>query len=88
MKSVSGKSLIGFGYLEMMTKGFAIDAFYGHSTTVPSKVVLRPLAACMLLPIVLQCFWLWPIGQILCLTFDEWLFHSLHAPLADNTCSR
>lgn len=47
-----------------------------------------PLAACTLLPIALLCFWLWPIGQILCLTFDEWLFHSLNAPLADNTIWR
>ncbi|MDF9754503.1 membrane-associated phospholipid phosphatase [Pseudomonas hunanensis] len=43
------------------------------------------MAACTLLPIALLCFWLWPVGQILCLTFDEWLFHSLNAPLADNT---
>lgn len=43
-----------------------------------------PLAACTLLPVALLCFWLWPVGQILCLTFDEWLFHSLNAPLADN----
>ncbi|CAI3791912.1 hypothetical protein GLGCALEP_00295 [Pseudomonas sp. MM221] len=49
---------------------------------------LGPLAACTLLPIALLCFWLWPIGQILCLTFDEWLFHSLNAPLADNTTWR
>ncbi len=47
-----------------------------------------PLAACTLLPIALLCFWLWPFGQILCLTFDEWLFHSLNAPLADNTTWR
>lgn len=49
---------------------------------------LGPLAACTLLPIALLCFWLWPFGQILCLTFDEWLFHSLNAPLADNTTWR
>lgn len=49
---------------------------------------LGPLAACTLLPIALLCFWLWPIGQILCLTFDEWLFHSLNAPLADSTTWR
>lgn len=30
-----------------------------------------------------MAFW-----QILCLTFDEWLFHSLNAPLADNTTWR
>ncbi len=47
-----------------------------------------PLAACTLLPIALLCFWLWPFGQILCLTFDEWLFHTLNAPLADNTAWR
>ncbi|TCP77035.1 PAP2 superfamily protein [Pseudomonas putida] len=47
-----------------------------------------PLAACTLLPVALLCFWLWPFGQILCLTFDEWLFHSLNAPLAENTTWR
>ena len=47
-----------------------------------------PLAACTLLPIALLCFWLWPFGQILCLSFDEWLFRSLNAPLADNTTWR
>ena len=47
-----------------------------------------PLAACTLLPIALLCFWLWPFGQILCLTFDEWLFRSLNAPLADSTTWR
>ena len=47
-----------------------------------------PLAACTLLPIALLCFWLWPFGQILCLTFDEWLFHSLNAPLEGNTAWR
>lgn len=47
-----------------------------------------PLAACTALPIALLCFWLWPFGQILCLTFDEWLFHTLNAPLADNTTWR
>ena len=47
-----------------------------------------PLVACTLLPIALLCFWLWPFGQILCLTFDEWLFHSLNAPLADHTAWR
>lgn len=46
------------------------------------------LAACTLLPIALLCFWLWPFGQILCLTFDEWLFRSLNAPLADSTTWR
>lgn len=47
-----------------------------------------PLVACTLLPVALLCFWLWPFGQILCLTLDEWLFHSLNAPLADNTLWR
>ncbi|HBM64427.1 TPA: phosphatase PAP2 family protein [Pseudomonas putida] len=47
-----------------------------------------PLAASTLLPIALLCFWLWPFGQILCLTFDEWLFRSLNAPLADSTTWR
>ena len=47
-----------------------------------------PLAACTLLPIALLCFWLWPVGQNLCLTFDEWLFHSLNAPLADHVLWR
>lgn len=47
-----------------------------------------PLVACTLLPIALLCFWLWPVGQMLCLTFDEWLFHSLNAPLAESTAWR
>lgn len=47
-----------------------------------------PLAACTLLSVALLCFWLWPFGQILCLTFDEWLFRSLNAPLADSTTWR
>lgn len=47
-----------------------------------------PLAASTLLPIALLCFWIWPFGQILCLTFDEWLFRSLNAPLADSTTWR
>ena len=47
-----------------------------------------PLAACTLLPIALLCFWLWPLGQALCMAFDEWLFHALNAPLADNTAWR
>ncbi|MBP2259426.1 membrane-associated phospholipid phosphatase [Pseudomonas sp. BP8] len=46
------------------------------------------MAACTLLPIALLCFWLWPFGQILCLTFDEWLFHALNGPLADNAAWR
>ncbi|MGW7773331.1 phosphatase PAP2 family protein [Pseudomonas machongensis] len=47
-----------------------------------------PLAACTLLPIALLCFWLWPFGQILFLTFDEWLFRALNSPLADSTTWR
>ncbi|MBH3473481.1 phosphatase PAP2 family protein [Pseudomonas putida] len=47
-----------------------------------------PLAACTLLSVALLCFWLWPFGQILCLTFDEWLFRRLNAPLADSTTWR
>ncbi|WP_028693273.1 phosphatase PAP2 family protein [Pseudomonas cremoricolorata] len=47
-----------------------------------------PLAVCTLLPIALLCFWLWPIGHQLCLTFDEWLFHTLNAPLAESTTWR
>lgn len=47
-----------------------------------------PLAVCTVLPIALLCFWLWPFGQILCLTFDEWLFHALNGPLATNTMWR
>ncbi|GLO18632.1 hypothetical protein PPUJ20188_20260 [Pseudomonas putida] len=46
------------------------------------------MAACTLLSVALLCFWLWPFGQILCLTFDEWLFRSLNAPLADSTTWR
>ncbi|PWB32561.1 phosphoesterase [Pseudomonas sp. SDI] len=44
----------------------------------------RPLFLCTALPVALLCFWLWPFGQILCLTFDEWLFHLLNRPLADS----
>ena len=47
-----------------------------------------PLAACTLLPIALLCFWLWPLGQMLCTAFDEWLFHSLNAPLTDHAVWR
>lgn len=47
-----------------------------------------PLAASTLLPIALLCFWLWPFGQILCLTFDEWLFQNLNGPLADHAVWR
>ncbi len=32
---------------------------------------------------LVMAFW-----QILCLTFDEWLFRSLNAPLADSTTWR
>lgn len=44
-----------------------------------------PLAVCTVLPIALLCFWLWPFGQMLCMTFDEWLFKALNEPLAYNT---
>lgn len=33
----------------------------------------------------LLCFWLWPTGQMLCVIFDEWLFHLLNGPLATNS---
>lgn len=29
-------------------------------------------------------FWLWPTGQMLCVLFDEWLFHLFNDPLASN----
>lgn len=45
---------------------------------------LGALAVCNLLALALLCFWLWPFGQLLCLTFDDWLFHLLNRPLADN----
>ncbi len=45
----------------------------------------RRWALCNLLAIGLLCFWLWPAGQMLCVFFDEWLFHLLNAPLANNS---
>ena len=42
-------------------------------------------AFCNLLAIGLLCFWLWPTGQMLCVLFDEWLFHLLNDPLASNS---
>lgn len=41
-------------------------------------------ALCNLFAAGLLCFWLWPPGQMLCVVFDEWLFHLLNAPLASN----
>ena len=49
-----------------------------------AKWNLRRWALCNLLAIGLLCFWLWPTGQMLCVIFDEWLFHLLNAPLASN----
>ena len=46
---------------------------------------LRRWALCNLLAIGLLCFWLWPTGQMLCVIFDEWLFHLLNGPLATNS---
>ena len=43
---------------------------------------LGRLAVCNLLPLALLGFWLWPTGQMLCVMFDEWLFHLLNSPLA------
>jgi hypothetical protein len=45
---------------------------------------LRQLALCNFVPLALLAFWLWPTGQMLCVIFDEWLFHLLNAPLASN----
>jgi len=45
---------------------------------------LRRLALCNFLPLALLAFWLWPTGQMLCVIFDEWLFHRLNAPLASH----
>ena len=42
----------------------------------------RRLAFCNLVPVALLAFWLWPTGQMLCVLFDEWLFHLLNSPLA------
>ncbi|MDE1168537.1 MAG: phosphatase PAP2 family protein [Pseudomonas sp.] len=49
---------------------------------------LRGLLLCNLIPIAMLCFWLWPAGHALCVTFDEWLFHTLNAPLATNAVWR
>ncbi|WP_300628033.1 phosphatase PAP2 family protein [Pseudomonas sp.] len=46
---------------------------------------LRRWALCNLLAIALLCFWLWPTGQMLCVIFDEWLFHLLNDPLASSS---
>lgn len=43
---------------------------------------LRRLAFCNFVPLALLAFWLWPTGQMLCVIFDEWLFHQLNSPLA------
>jgi len=45
---------------------------------------LGRLTLCNLVPLALLGFWLWPAGQMLCVIFDEWLFHLLNAPLATN----
>jgi len=50
-----------------------------------AKWNLRRWALCNLLAIGLLCFWLRPAGQMLCVFFDEWLFHLLNAPLAKNS---
>lgn len=47
-----------------------------------------PLCLATLIPVALLCFWLWPVGQALCMALDEWLFHALNRPLADNTLWR
>ncbi|RON53422.1 phosphatase PAP2 family protein [Pseudomonas frederiksbergensis] len=45
---------------------------------------LRRLVLCNVVPLALLAFWLWPTGQMLCVIFDEWLFHRLNAPLTSN----
>lgn len=55
-----------------------------NPTLFQTRWNLGALALCNLLALGLLCFWLWPFGQILCLTFDDWLFHLLNRPLADN----
>ncbi|MFO2466174.1 phosphatase PAP2 family protein [Pseudomonas sp. 15FMM2] len=47
-----------------------------------AKWNLGRLTLCNLLALGLLCFWLWPAGQMLCVVFDEWLFHLLNDPLA------
>ncbi|MCF4995484.1 phosphatase PAP2 family protein [Pseudomonas syringae] len=49
-----------------------------------SRWNLGRLVLCNVLPLALLAFWLWPTGQMLCVIFDEWLFHLLNAPLASN----
>lgn len=46
------------------------------------------LLLCNSIPIVLLCFWLWPIGHHLCTAFDEWLFRLLNTPLASSAAWR
>ena len=55
-----------------------------NPTLFKTRWNLGALALCNLLALGLLGFWLWPFGQILCLTFDDWLFHLLNRPLADN----
>lgn len=50
-----------------------------------AKWDLRRWALCNLVAVGLLCFWLWPTGQMLCVIFDEWLFHLLNDPLASNS---
>jgi len=45
---------------------------------------LGRLVLCNIVPVALLAFWLWPTGNQLCVLFDEWLFHQLNAPLANN----
>jgi len=49
---------------------------------------IQGLVICNLIPIALFCFWLWPVGNALLTSFDEWLFHLLNQPLATNTTWR
>lgn len=49
---------------------------------------VRGLLICNLIPIVLFCFWLWPVGNALCTAFDEWFFHLLNQPLATSPAWR
>ena len=59
-----------------------------NSSLFQARWAWGPLILCTVLPVALLCFWLWPFGQIICLTFDEWLFHMLNRPLADNNTWR
>ncbi|WP_339529311.1 phosphatase PAP2 family protein [Pseudomonas mucidolens] len=47
-----------------------------------AKWNLGRLTLCNFLALGLLGFWLWPAGQMLCVIFDEWLFHLLNDPLA------